>query len=68
MKQTTMTNQDFRTRDTQETGASLAELFAGRTQANGGAPAIPAIEIVHYDHHDKRSSSDLLPLSAFVVK
>ena len=68
VKQRTMTNQDFSTRDTHETGASLAELFAGTTLANGGAPAIPAIEIVHYDHHDKRSSSDLLPLSAFVVK
>ena len=68
VKQTKMTNQDLNTRDTHETAASLAELFAGRTLANGCAPAIPAIEIVHYDHHDKRSSSDLLPLSAFVVK
>ena len=60
MKQTTMTNQDFSTRDNHETGASLAELFAGRTLANSGAPAIPALEIVHYDHDNKRSSSDVL--------
>ena len=68
VKQTTMTNQDLSTRDTHETGASLAELFAGRTLANGCAPAIPAIEIVHYDHRDKRSGYDLLPLSAFTIK
>ncbi len=68
VKQTTMKNQDFSTRDTHETGASLAELLAGRTLANGDALAIPAIEIVYYDHHNKRSSSDLLPLSAFAIK
>ena len=68
MKQTTLIVQDFSTQDTHETGASLAKLFADRTLANGGAPAIPAIEIVHYDHHDKRSSSNLLPLSAFAIK
>ncbi len=68
MKQTTFTNQDFNARDTLETGASLAELFASRALANSGAPAIPAIEIVHYDHRDKRSGYDLLPLSAFTIK
>ena len=68
VKQTTLTNQDFSARRTQETGASLAELFAGRTLANSGAPAIPAIEIVHYDHDNKRSSSDVLPLSAFAIQ
>ena len=68
VKQTTLTNQDFSARRTQETGASLAELFAGKTLANSGAPAIPAIEIVHYDHDDKRSSCDVIPLSAFSIQ
>ena len=68
MRQTTLTNQDFSARCTQETGASLAELFAGRALANSGAPVIPAIEIVHYDHDNKRSSSDVLPLSAFAIQ
>jgi len=66
--QTTFTDQNFSTQLNRETGASLAELFAGKTLANTGAPAIPAIEIVHYDHDNKRSSSDVLPLSAFAIQ
>ena len=68
MKQTTLINQEFSARCTEEAGASLAELFTGRGLANSGAPAIPAIEIVHYDHDNKRSSSDVLPLSAFAIQ
>ena len=65
MKQTI--NQNFSAQSTHEPAISLAELFAGKTLANSGAPAIPAIEIVHYDHDDKRSSFDVIPLSAFAI-
>ena len=65
MKQTI--NQSFSAQVVQEPAISLAELFVGKTLANSGAPAIPAIEIVHYDHDDKRSSCDLIPLSAFAI-
>lgn len=65
MKQTI--NQNFSAQSTHEPAISLAELFAGKTLANSGAPAIPAIEIVHYDHDDKRSSCDVIPLSAFAT-
>ena len=67
MKQTT-TNQNFSTQNTVETGASLAELFAVNTQAHSGAPTTPAIEIVHYDKNDKRSSYDVFPLSTFATQ
>ena len=60
-------NQNFSAQSTHEPAISLAELFAGKTLANSGAPAIPAIEIVHYDHDDKRSSWDVIPLSAFAI-
>ena len=66
MKQTI--NQSFSAQVVQEPAISLAELFVGKTMANSGAPAIPAIEIVHYDHDDKRSSCDLIPLSAFAIR
>ena len=65
MKQTI--NQSFSAQEVHEQAISLAKLFAGKTLANSGAPAIPAIEIVHYDHHDKRSSCDVIPLSAFAT-
>ena len=68
VKHTTMTNQYFSAQGTQVSGASLAELFAGKTLANSGAPAIPAIKIVHYDQDEKRSSCDILPLSAFAIQ
>ena len=60
-------NQSFNAQEVHEPAISLAELFAGKTLANSGAPAIPAIEIVHYDHDDKRSSCDVIPLSAFAI-
>ena len=63
MKQTT--DQSFSAQNVHEPAISLAELFAGKTLADSGAPPIPAIEIVHYDHDDKRSSWDVIPLSAF---
>ena len=65
MKQTI--NQSFSAQEVLEPAISLAELFAGKTLANSDAPAIPAIEIVHYDHADKRSSWDVIPLSAFAI-
>ncbi len=65
MKQTT--DQSFSAQNVHEPAISLAELFADETLANSGAPAIPAIEIVHYDHDDKRSSCDVIPLSAFAI-
>ena len=68
MKHTTMTKQYFGAQSSQESGASLAELFAGKTLANSSAPAIPAIKIVHYDQDNKRSSCDVLPLSAFPIQ
>lgn len=65
MKQTI--NQSFSAQEVHEPAISLAELFADETLANSGAPAIPAIEIVHYDRNDKRSSCDVIPLSAFAI-
>ena len=65
MKQTT--DQSFSAQNVHEPAISLAELFADETLANNGAPAIPAIEIVHYDRNDKRSSCDVIPLSAFAI-
>jgi hypothetical protein len=45
--------------------SSLAELFATKRLANNSAPLVPAIEIVHYDGSQKRTSSNILPLSLF---
>lgn len=61
------TNQKFGSQKTQEVGVSLAKLFAGKALANSGAPAIPAIEIVHYDQNNKPSSCNILPLSAYAI-
>ena len=65
MNQTT--NKNFSSHRTQELGVSLAKLFAGKALANSGAPVIPAVQIVQYDHNDKPSSCDILPLSAFAI-
>tara|TARA_Y100000589_G_C26599753_1_gene405786 strand:+ start:229 stop:438 length:210 start_codon:yes stop_codon:yes gene_type:complete len=68
VKQTTRTNQHFGAQNTQKTGIPLAEMFADKTLADSSVPAIPAIEIVHYDQDNKRCSCDVLPLSTFAIQ
>jgi len=68
VKQTTRTNQHFSAQNTPKTGVPLAEMFEGKTLANSSVPAIPAIEIVHYDQDNKRCSCDVLPLSTFSIQ
>jgi len=46
--------------------ASLAEIFAHKQLAETSSPAVPAVEIVMFDRNQKKSSSDVLPLSRFI--
>jgi hypothetical protein len=56
---------DHVTADALSHGASLAEIFAYKQLAETSSPAVPAVEIVMFDRNQKKSSSDVLPLSRF---